>query len=116
MLRMRLSHIFERLLLKEILKMGKSRTGRPAKLGDEEALKCVFKVLRTGMQWREVDASVSFVTVFRRFQTWSKNNVFQMRTKGQFKSIGNSSLRNITASILLMSNGQQCVGKNHTDR
>ena len=77
MLRMRLSHIFERLLLKEILKMGKSRTGRPAKLGDKEALKCVFKVLRTGMQWREVDASVSFVTVFRRFQTWSKNNVFQ---------------------------------------
>ena len=73
MLRMRLSHIFERLLLK----MGKSRTGRPAKLGNEEALKCVFKVLRTGMQWREVDASVSFVTVFRRFQTWSKNNVFQ---------------------------------------
>ena len=58
---MRLSHIFERLLLKEILKMGESRTGRPAKLGDEEALKCVFKVLRTGMQWREVDASVSFV-------------------------------------------------------
>ena len=50
MLRMRLSHIFERLLLQEILKMGKSRTGRPAKLGDEEALKCVFKVLRTGMQ------------------------------------------------------------------
>jgi len=39
-----------------------------------------------------------------------------MRTKGQLKSIGNSSLRNITASILLMSNGQQCVGKNHTDR
>ena len=77
MLRMRLSHIFERLLLQEILKMGKSRTGRPAKLGDEEALKCVFQVLRTGMQWREVDASVSFVTVFRRFQAWSKNNVFQ---------------------------------------
>ena len=74
---MRLSHIFERLLLQEILKMGKSRTGRPAKLGDEEALKCVFKVLRTGMQWREIDASVSFVTVFRRFQAWSKNNVFQ---------------------------------------
>jgi hypothetical protein len=31
MLRMRLSHIFERLLLQEILKMGKSRTGRPKK-------------------------------------------------------------------------------------
>ena len=119
MLRMRLSHIFERLLLQEILKMGKSRTGRPAKLGDEEALKCVFKVLRTGMQWREVDASVSFVTVFRRFQTWSKNNVFQnayKRTIEVYRKLIPSKYYCIDSSYVKNKYGQQCVGKNHTDR
>ena len=77
MLEMDLSKIFERLLIKEIDDLGKYKTGRPAKLGNEEALKCIFKVLRTGMQWREIDASVSFATVFRRFQTWSDKNVFK---------------------------------------
>ena len=108
---MRLSHIFERLLLQEILKMGKSRTGRPAKLGDEEALKCVFKVLRTGMQWREVDASVSFVTVFRRFQAWSKNNVFQnayKRTIEVYRKLIPSKYYCIDSSYVKNKYGQQC--------
>ena len=43
MLKMDLSKIYERLLIKEIDDLGKYKTGRPAKLGNEEALKCIFQ-------------------------------------------------------------------------
>ena len=119
MLEMDLSKIFERLLIKEIDDLGKYKTGRPAKLGNEEALKCIFKVLRTGMQWREIDASVSFVTVFRRFQTWSDKNVFKKAyTKAlqTYRKLVPSKHYCIDSSYVKNKYGQKCVGKNHTDR
>ena len=119
MLEMDLSKIFERLLIKEIDDLGKYKTGRPAKLGNEEALKCIFKVLRTGMQWREIDASVSFVTVFRRFQTWSDKNVFKKayaKALRTYRRLVPSKHYCIDSSYVKNKYGQKCVGKNHTDR
>ncbi|KAL1504805.1 hypothetical protein AB1Y20_008579 [Prymnesium parvum] len=54
-----------------------SHVGRPRTLGDTEALHCMFRVCRTGMQWREVQASVSYSVVFRRMATWMQLGVFR---------------------------------------
>ena len=42
-------------------------------LGNEEALDCMFKVLRTGMQWREIESTVSYATVHRRMASWNSH-------------------------------------------
>ena len=48
---MKLSETFRRLVLSELeLRHRKGNAGRPKTLGEEEALDCAFKVLRTGMQ------------------------------------------------------------------
>ena len=51
---------------------------------------------------------------FQDFKHGPKITFSKMRTKGQSKSIGNSSLRNITASILLMSKTN--MGNNVSER
>jgi hypothetical protein len=61
---MKLSIVFRNIVLQTVDRLCPlKRTGRPRTLGNEEALDCMFKVLRTGMQWREIDASVSYATV-----------------------------------------------------
>ena len=62
---MNLNFVFRNHLLSEIETLdNKKYTGRPKTLSNEEALSIIFKVLRTGMQWREIDSSVSYATVF----------------------------------------------------
>ena len=71
-----MSQIFERHVLKYAsLRCPIARAGRPRLLTDAEALSALFKITRTGMQWREVSASVSYATLFRRIQTWAKESV-----------------------------------------
>ena len=66
---MKLSDVFQRFILEEIKKMDETKTtGRPKTLQNEDALNCMFRILRTGMQWREIDSNVSYATVFRRVQ------------------------------------------------
>ena len=47
-----LSSMFQRFLLREIEELKVKSTGRPQKLENKEALRLIFKVLRTGLQWR----------------------------------------------------------------
>ena len=117
---MKLSDIFRRLVLSEIeLNRPQSRAGRPKILSDEDALNCAFKVLRTGMQWREVESHVSYATVFRRIQGWSRDSIFEKAYKRALKTykklyppkyycVDSSYVKNQFAHI--------GVGKNHTDR
>ena len=51
---MQLAKAFERLVLARVEQLPRSPRGRPLKLADADALAFLFKVLRTGMQWREV--------------------------------------------------------------
>ena len=75
---MLLSSVFKTFLLREIHASNHTKIkGRPILLQNEEALNCIFKVLRTGMQWREVQSSVSYATVFRRFQQWTNKDIFK---------------------------------------
>ena len=59
--------IFERLVLQEVERLDPhASTGRPRALSDEQTLCHIFRVLRTGMQWREVETEVSHTTILQR--------------------------------------------------
>ena len=67
---MKLSHVFRSIVLQKAHEMAPSvRVGRKRSLTDDVAIDAIFKVLRTGMQWRELDLNVHFTTVFRRMHT-----------------------------------------------
>lgn len=44
---------------------------------DSDALAHMFTLLRTGMQWRELNSSVHCTTVLRRFHDWKRLGVFE---------------------------------------
>ena len=50
--------------------------GRPRPLGDSEALDGIFRVLRTGIQWRELGGGTSYVTTHRRMSLCITAGVF----------------------------------------
>ena len=55
-----LHDIYERHVLRLAHERCPSRTrGRPRALGDSDALDGIFRVLRTGMQWRELGGATS---------------------------------------------------------
>ena len=55
--------VFERFVLREAERANPhASTGRPRAISDECALRLIFRVLRTGMQWREVACDVSHTT------------------------------------------------------
>lgn len=76
---MKINDVFKRLILNNanILAPQKS-VGRKRSLTNENALDMIFKVLRTGMQWREIESSHCFTTVYRRMVLWEERNVFTL--------------------------------------
>ena len=117
---MLLSSVFKTFLLREIDASNHAKIkGRPIILQDEEALNCIFKVLRTGMQWREIQSSVSYATVFRRFQQWTNKDIFRKAYKKAlltYKRLVPTKYYCIDSSYIKNRFGQRCGGKNHTDR
>ena len=115
-----LSSIFERLVLLEAeARCPPSKRGRPRELSDSEALSVFFKVLRTGMQWREADGDVHYTTLLRRMHVWSKNHVFDAaytRALKTYKRLCPTTHYCVDSSYVKNAFGRECVGKNHTDR
>ena len=49
---------------------------RPVQLNIDEAIDCLFKLVRTGMQWREVQLrSASYSTLFKHVNRWVREGV-----------------------------------------
>ena len=116
---MKLNDVFRRLVLLELGKRKRSTVGRPKLLSDEVALDCAFKVLRTGMQWRELDAPVSYASVFRRVQAWEQECIFSKayrRALRTYKKLCPTKLYCVDSSYVKNQYGREGVGKNHTDR
>ena len=115
-----LSDIFERLVLAEAeARCPPSKRGRPRELSDPEAISIFFKVLRTGMQWREVDGDVHYTTLLRKMHLWSKNHVFDAaytRALKTYKRLHPTKHYCVDSSYVKNAFGRECVGKNHTDR
>ena len=116
---MKLNDIFQRLVLLEVQRQTRRTVGRPRTLSDEVALECAFKVLRTGMQWRELHAPVSYATVFRRVQAWEQDRIFAKayeRALRTYKKLCPTMLYCVDSSYVKNQYGREGVGKNHTDR
>ena len=70
-------------LFKKILEIEVSRLhpysvkGRPRLLHFEEAFDSIVRVVRTGMQWRQLrPPTVSYMTVFKTMHLWMKAKVW----------------------------------------
>ena len=75
---MRLTSMFERLVVELARSMAPTAVyGRKRVLSDKDALAHIFTILRTGMQWREINSTVHCTTVLRRFHTWVRLGEFK---------------------------------------
>ena len=55
-----------------------SRIGRHRKLDIADGIQQLFKLIRTGMQWREVQPSgVAPITLYKHAQRWFRKGVFK---------------------------------------
>ena len=79
----------------------------------------MFRVLRSGMQWRELDCEVDYTTVLRRMQSWQKHEVFQSAYTSLLKTYRKlMPVKHYCIDSTYVKNmfSHTCVGKNHTDR
>ena len=117
---MQSSSIFKRLVLKEVQRLYPVQsTGRPKLLTDEVAFECMMKVCRTGSQWREVNGSVHFSTVYKRMRQWSASGVFEQAYRSLlrvYKRLNPTKWYCVDSSYVKNVFGRENVGKNHTDR
>ena len=94
--------------------------GRPRLLSFDEAYDGMLRVLRTGMQWRQLTSPVvSHITVFKTMHRWMDASVFRTayrrlltlyhrRRQPRHYSIDSSFVKNVY--------GHDCTGRNPTDR
>lgn len=94
--------------------------GRHRKLQFDDALDCIFLLVRTGMQWREVRPSTaSHITVFKTMHAWMQKSVFETaykrlihlyerKRKSRYYCIDSTYVKNVY--------GRDCTGRNPTDR
>ena len=84
---MKVNDIFKRLIIAKATECAPQKcVGRRRSLTNEDALDAIFKVLRTGMQWREVETSHCFTTVYRRMVLWETHDVFTLAYKHALKT------------------------------
>lgn len=117
---MRLSDVFGRLVLETAQQVTPpARYGRKRTLSDSDALAQIFGLLRTGMQWRELHASVHCTTVLRRFHLWKREKVFEKayaRALSTYQKLSPPKRYCVDSSYVKNRYGRTGVGKNHTDR
>jgi transposase len=118
---MSLSTIFKRILKSEIQsKMGISRTGRPRKLSIDEAINCIFLLVRTGMQWRELrPENASYVTVSNTMHTWLRKGIFEsayMKVLQLYRKHHPVKYYCVDSTFIKNVYGTDCIGRSPVDR
>ena len=101
----------------------KSRAGAPRRINRKYILEKIIRVLRTGIQWKELNLSrASYNTVWYYFNKWTIAGVFEkfyfklresLDKKQKMRLMRYSS---IDASYVKNVHGTDCVGRNPTDR
>ena len=94
---------------------------RPPSLDPSEAIDCLFKLVRTGMQWRELQpTTASYITVFKHTRRWIQSGiVHDAYACPCFRSTFGSIHRNITLltrPYVKNAFGRVGVGRNPVDR
>ena len=119
-LNMKLNDVFKRLVLAKANDLTPPKqVGRKRSLTNNEALDLIFKVLRTGMQWREIDSPYCFTTVYRRMVLWEEQGVFTAAYKHAlqtYQKLNPPKYYCVDSSYVKNMFGRQDTGRNHTDR
>jgi transposase len=119
---MRLSSVFERLVLVQARDLApQSKSGRPRALCDTTALECIFRLLRTGCQWRELYCpSASYMAVRRRLRLWESKGVFDkayQRALTTYTKLNPPKRHLLDSSHIRNRHGRKPdTGRNYTDR
>jgi transposase len=76
---MKLSQTYKKTLLSLVQEtFPTQRRGRPRVLDPQDALDSLFRLIRTGMQWRElVPQTASYITVFKHTHRWAIAGLFE---------------------------------------
>ena len=114
-------HLFRDLVRIEVARQfPRQGRGRPRLLSFDEAYDGILRVMRTGMQWRQLRSqSVSHITVFKTMHRWIDASIFRTayrrllilyhRTRRpKYYCIDSSFVKNVF--------GVDCTGRNPTDR
>ena len=115
------SRLFKELVRIEVLERfpGMLR-GRPRILTFDDAYDGIMRVLRTGMQWRELSTpSSSYITVFKTMHKWIKGGVFRTaygRLLKLYRRTRTPKHYCIDSSFVKNVYGIDCTGRNPTDR
>ena len=98
----------------------KSQLGRPRKYKTTFIIHYIFKVLRTGIQWKELYVpNGNYKTIYNIFNKWTKKKIFMKsfiqllelylkQRKPKYYVIDSSFIKSIF--------GVDCIGRNPTDR
>ena len=94
--------------------------GRPRLLTFDDAYDGIMRVLRTGMQWRELSIlSASHITVFKTMHRWINAGVFRTAYCRLLKLYGRTRAPKyycIDSTFVKNVYGRDCTGRNPTDR
>lgn len=96
------------------------RRGRPRLITFDEAYDGILRILRTGIQWRQLDTSrTSYITVFKTTHRWMKASVFHTAYR-RLLTLYHRTRRPkhycIDSSFVKNVFGIDCTGRNPTDR
>lgn len=93
---------------------------RPSKLDLDDGLDVLFKLIRTGMQWREVQpVSVSPITVYKHTRRWFEAGIFGDAYRRVLKVYAKHhpcKYYCMDSTMVKNIHGQDCVGRNPVDR
>lgn len=117
---MRVSEIYGRLILETADSLApRLKYGRKRSLTDQDALTLIFGLLRTGMQWRELNSPHHYTTVLRRFHLWKREGVFEKayaQALATYQKIKPPKRYCVDSSYVKNRYGRVGLGRNHTDR
>ncbi len=97
--------------------------GRPNKEKVAHYVDKIFKVLKSGMLWKDLEGPLYHKTYYKKFRKWSKDKIFQntymclmkLLEKEQFFT-ERGKLLFIDSSMVRNMNGTEDIGRNHYDR
>ena len=93
---------------------------RPLSLDPSEAIDCLFKLVRTGMQWRELQPkTASYITVFKHTRRWIQSGIVH----DAYASLLQQHVRNhpskhyiVDSTYVKNAFGRDSLGRNPVDR
>lgn len=115
--------LLEKIILENIQKYANNL--RKPKYNNEFYLKHIIYVLKTGIQWNQLNVKCHYTTIYKKFIDWSNKGIFKISWE-QLNNIYVTKKLNqdhkwfknllIDSSMIKNYKGIDCIGKNHYDR